>query len=196
MRQDDPLPSTSFVADNFGKYSRSLTLGAEVSAESILSSIKEVSQQERSPVLLEILSRQFFEELLNYETVPDAYIQIVEHVLECKDIFSLNGADLFLYQIYASLDAVSEPQKSRLLNRICNNFDKYDKEMLCLNAMDFVARSFPAKVALDALETVSAKVKILSQKQAILFALDVIENHNKKNTDVLRKAGQIRKLIS
>lgn len=139
------------------------------------------------------LAETVFNELLSYESVPDEYIHLVREILENPHYFRVDGAELFLYQIYASLDAVSAVQRNEVVEAIRINYPEYQRETMCLLATDFIARACAPEQAVDLLVQMHSASKTDGQRQAIAVAANVLA----KYVNVRGKlAGELRRLLS
>ncbi len=116
----------------------------------------------------------FFRHLLEYADFPEDYFSLLLEVLSRPNLFSVEGAETFLYQTYASRDALSPKQREKLFELLVDQYPSYTKSQLCLVAADFLSRGYPPAVALGAIERMSSKVKTTEQSNGLLMALDIL----------------------
>jgi len=132
----------------------------------------------------------FFEDLLEYSSVPEEYCDFAIEVLSDPVHYQTKNAGLFLYELYTSRDALSEDQAQRVLGTICRNYSDYENEELCLLASDFIVRIFDRETAIGAMENLSKAVKNTNQKAGLLVAVQAIA-HGCGDPNALQRCGAL-----
>jgi hypothetical protein len=145
-----------------------------MSGKALLSAIEAAVGKPGASRALRNYADKYFEELLEQDGLPPEYFDVIAATLTRPSLFGVRGAEMFLYQTYASIDAVSEEQKEQLLKIIRDRFGEYENENLCYVAGDFIARVYPPGVAVDAAQTLLENSNSPQQRAAVQMLIDII----------------------
>jgi len=145
-----------------------------MSGKTLLAEIEAAISKPGASRALKRCANMYFEELLEQEGLPDDYFSVVAASLTRPSLFRVRGAEMFLYQIYASIDAVSETRKEQLLGIIRDRFGEYENDALCYVIADFIARVYPARIALEAAATLLEKSSSPQQFAGVQMIIDIV----------------------
>jgi hypothetical protein len=145
-----------------------------MSGTSLLAEIEAAISKPDASRALKGYADVYFEELLEQDGLPEEYFSVVAASLTRPSLFRVRGAEMFLYQTYASIDAVSESQKEQLLAIIQDRFGEYENDALCYVAADFIARVYPTRIALEAASGLLDNSSSPQQFAGVQMMIDII----------------------
>lgn len=165
-----------------------------MSAAEIRQALSDALGSPRAKSAFHRLARMFFKEMLEKSHIADDYVQLVCDVLEREEFFNTPGAEHFLYQIYASRDALASSQGERILEAIRTSYPIYAQQDLCYMACDFIARVFRPEMAVEVFDKLAGSIGSEAQRSGIWYGLSVLRK-NVADDRVLARADQIERLL-
>lgn len=99
------------------------------------------AENKRSEGLLNRMSEEFEDDLLNHESFPVEHFNLFSTLLSDPKYYNKPGVWNFVMAVSNARDALSESQYENIKNVFLNNFKQYLNKDLCLAVCDFVARN-------------------------------------------------------
>lgn len=128
-----------------------------------LESYKAILLEAENEEIYEDVSHLYSDDILEFGKFPDDYSDFLIEILSNPLFFASKGAYHFLAIVGVDAEIMNSTQLKGISRAIQNNFVKYIDEMLCLTAVDFIARYYPKSEA----EKLLASIKKIENEKSI-----------------------------
>jgi hypothetical protein len=128
-----------------------------------------------APVSLVKLAEQYEEFILEFDRVPQEAWNVVTAVFSHPELLKRRGIDRFLLEMNVDLPKYSGEQLRELLGLLEVNARYMEQDIARHATGDFIARAYPADLALKTLDRFSQGCA--REQQVALVGLDVLRHH-------------------
>lgn len=146
---------------------------SHVTAADIRASLEKALSSSNPEMAFRAEVERFDNYVLEQTSLSEDYFELVCETLSRPAFFHVKGASNFLDEILPQ-DILSANQMDRLLTVIAETYPEYGSEELCWFAGDYIARRYPASIALDTIGRIAPNIKSAVQQNGLLLAMDIL----------------------
>lgn len=162
-------------------------MGLEI--ENIRRALRTASGKNTRKVLTEQCSA-FEKETLSHHEFTDKCLDLIIEILSSKELFTKKGISCFLVTIATDLNRLTDKQKQRLLNTICDNYYQYCDMEMCWQLGDMIARSYDQHIAMQAFRNLFSNATDQG-REGIVLGLDIIARQSKNDPQLIKEIKAI-----
>ncbi|MNF78360.1 hypothetical protein D3C85_824120 [compost metagenome] len=144
---------------------------------------------------LEELAKAYDQMTLGYDFYPDECLDLIFEILTVEELFMRPGMDSFLLRFSTDIERLSASQKSKLLDIIVNNYNKYRSLDFCWVISDIIARQYEPSSAIYAFNRI-AKSSTTQGKEGIALGLNILSKHKELDDFLKNNIKDIMNMLS
>lgn len=156
----------------------------------ILQALYLAAEEKKQRKLVHKQADAYEDYLLNQQDFPNEALDLIIKILSDEKLFRLDGIDIFVLKIYTDMSRLSDNQKKRLLNSICENYEYYSNLDFCWQIGDLVARSYDQSTALQVFKRLFDSASDQG-KEGIVLGLDILAKQSKRDPKLMNEVQNI-----